>query len=473
MREFLFAASSRLTDALPVLGARLLDHAVRPVTGSRALSAIFARRNRAIMRRVRHARRFLVIADSHIGDAVLSQSALTAIRDYFPDAAIDYVVNRTAAALIEGNPEATRVIPLFASTHFPSAEEVDAVRRLVQRGSYDLCLVLSPFLTQEELAGPDQPLVSILSHAADMVRNDGDPRCVNHLAHQQYHFVRSLLALIARPVRGGVFRGVRTTYDDEAIAHAAAFSDDAGISEGAPVVMLNPDAASVFNMMPFASQSALLEGIARNTPSETVVLLGAGHTAKGIGQRLLESLPSALRQGVRIIPPGMPLAAYAALIDRADVFVTGDTGPLHLAASRRYARSGNHQFRNATAIQSCFGATMPRMSGYDSEQPGYIPSNQDAPSWCYQAGSRCRNITCLNKMMKTCRTVRCFERVDVHALVHRISTYVDDCAKHATAASAPAIRFADAEPDEVSAPGCGARVQLSRRFGWSGEPVSP
>jgi hypothetical protein len=133
-----------------------------------------------------------------------------------------------------------------------------------------------------------------------------------------------------------------------------------------------------------------------------------------------------LRARIRIIPRAMRLEVYSALLDRADVFVTGDTGPLHLAASRKYSRSGSHQFRNRTAILSCFGATTPRTSGYDSFHQGFLDSNQDAPAWCYQAGSRCRNITCLNKMFKTCNTVRCFEQVDVSALAALVVSYVNE-----------------------------------------------
>ena len=197
MRRFLFAGSSYLTDALPVFGAQLLDRAVRPIAGSRALSALFARRNAAIMRRVRNARRFLVISDIHIGDAIMAQSALTAIRDYFPDAFVDYVVNRTAATLIEGNPEATRVIPLFANGQFPSPQEMTVLRRIILHGKYDLCIVLSPFMAVDDLAPADQPVVSILSHAPEMVHNDGDPGRVNHFSYQQY----LLCPLAARPDR--------------------------------------------------------------------------------------------------------------------------------------------------------------------------------------------------------------------------------------------------------------------------------
>jgi hypothetical protein len=97
---------------------------------------------------------------------------------------------------------------------------------------------------------------------------------------------------------------------------------------------------------------------------------------------------------------------------------------LHLAAASRLSRTGRHHFRNRTALLSIFGATPARMSGYDSVQPGYLPANQAAPSWSYTAESPCRNITCVNKIFKTCRDLRCFEAVDITALAGRIREYL-------------------------------------------------
>jgi hypothetical protein len=157
---------------------------------------------------------------------------------------------------------------------------------------------------------------------------------------------------------------------------------------------------------------------------DTMFLVGAGHTEAGIGERLITALPESLRGRVRIVPASMPLATYAAVIDFADVFISGDTGPLHLAAARRHARSGANVFRNRTAVLSVFGATPPRMSGYDSTQPGYLAASQDAPSWCYQAGSPCRNVTCVNKLFKTCQNVRCFAEVDRDRLADLVVHYL-------------------------------------------------
>lgn len=215
--------------------------------------------------------------------------------------------------------------------------------------------------------------------------------------------------------------GVRVTLSDSALDRAGHLAYEMGLSDDRAVVFFNPDEAFRFTRIPFDKQAALLS---RMVKSNATVLLGEGHTDAGIGLRLKEALAPPLRARIRIVPAALPLDAYAALIDLSDVFVSGDTGPLHVAAARKYSRTNRFVFRNRTAILSIFGATPARMSGYDSLQSGYLPAHQDAPSWCYSSGSPCRNITCLDKMLKTCRTVRCFEQMDVEILAGRINAYL-------------------------------------------------
>jgi len=266
---------------------------------------------------------------------------------------------------------------------------------------------------------------NFLTYAPTIVRNERQPFPINHFAYQTYRFTRDLLSLVAKPGRGEQFKDLRLTLDDSAVEQALWFASDAALSPDVPVIMFNPDAASRFTLMPFDKQADLLGHLAQSKAS---VLLGAGHSETGIGERLNASLALNSCARVKIIPTKLSLEAYSALIDFCDVFISGDTGPLHLAAARRYSRSGRYVFRNRTAVMGLFGATPSRMSGYDSLQPGYLPANQDAPSWSYTAGSPCRNITCLNKMYKTCLTVRCFEEVDVEGLAGRIMTYLQGLA---------------------------------------------
>ncbi len=422
----LLEVASRLTGRLPRAGARILNATLRPVAGSRLLTAMLARRNRRVMRGLKSFRNFLVVPDIHIGDAVMSQSALAAIRDFFPAARVDYLVNRTAFPLIEGNSEATRVLPFFANGSFPSAADLNALQNLIQDERYDLVLNFCPYINDRDIGLPGTGLIDIMSHAPAVVRNERRPAVINHFAFQTYGFTFALLSLVARPARPEAFPGLQVKVGDAAVEDARLFAASAGLPARTPVVMFNPDAASPFTRLPDEKLARLLAAIAR---LDATILVGAGHTEAGIGERIVATLPSSLRSKAVLVPASLSLEAYTALVDLCDVFVTGDTGPMHLAAARRSSRSGRHDFRNRTAVLSIFGATPARMSGYDSFQPGYLPANQEAPAWSYTAGSPCRNITCVDKIFKTCSDIRCFDEVDIEALAGRIEEYLKSLAR--------------------------------------------
>ncbi|MCX6559038.1 MAG: glycosyltransferase family 9 protein [Candidatus Aminicenantes bacterium] len=421
LQKAFFDGTSRVTEAFPGLGAAAIDVIGRLSIGNPWLAAYGRRRSRRTIRAVRSFDRFLVIPDIHIGDAVMTQAALVALRDFFPQARIDYLVNKTAFPLIEGHPDATRVLPFFSDGSFISRPDLDALRGLVRRERYDLCVNFGPFVKNRDIVPGGGRILNIMDRSPDMLRNERDPHKINHFIWQFYWFVRELLSLRTPIRRRTDFRGVRLTIKAAAVDRARAFLARAGLPAGLPLILCNPDGASPYTRIHPLAFRELLRSLAG---LEVRVLMNSGHTVAGIGERLRDSLPPGLRPRVTIIPPDMPVDAYAAIIDHCDAFVSGDTGPLHLAAARRYLFEGGAPFRNRTAVFSCFGATPARMSGYDSFQPGFLPANQDAPSWNTTAASPCRNISCVDKLFKTCRTVRCFERFDVAGLVDRIRSYL-------------------------------------------------
>jgi ADP-heptose:LPS heptosyltransferase len=414
LQKSFFDGLSRLTDRYPRAGSRLIDRGIRPVAAHPLLAAASAQRNRHVMRGLRSFDRFLIVPDIHIGDAVMSQSALAALRDFFPTARVDYIVNRSAHPLIDGHTEATRVLPFFSTSTFPSRADLSALEALIRGERYDLVLNFCPYVDERDIDLAGARLLNFLTHAPVILQNEQRPSEINHFAFQTYKFVRLWLSRVAAPRRRDRFPGLRVTIDEAAFEEARRFASQAGLRPEEPVIMYNPDAASPFTRMPFDKQAALLAALAR---LDAILLVGAGHTQAGIGERLVSSLAPRLRRNSRIVPTSLSLSGYAALADFCDVFLTGDTGPLHLAAARKHARSGSRVFRNRTAVLGIFGATPSRMSGYDSSHPGYLPASQDAPSRAYVAGSPCRNSSCVNKSFKTCRVVRCFEKVDVEDLV--------------------------------------------------------
>lgn len=415
VQAIFFSWTSLLTTYFPRLGRRLLDVPIRFIVGNPLVSFFFKKKNQSSLKRVRTFRRFLVHPDIHIGDAVMAQAAVTALRDFFPDAEIDFVANKSVMPLIEGNPEISHFLALYSGGVFAPDSELKNVGELIKKGNYDLCININPFLSAGDLSKASGPVFDFTTHAATMVRNEGTATEVNHIAFQYHRFVHELLGQVAAPRRLTPLAGVGVRLVDSAFEEAAQFLE--GFPADRTIVLMNTDTASPYTRLPFAYQVDLVIRLLKDGVS---LLIGAGHVDVGIGNRLFEAIPTELRPRVRLIPAKMSLPAYAALSDQADLFISGDTGPMHIAAARKYSRTGKYKVRNQTAVLCFFGATPARMSGYASNQAGYFAANQEAPSWTFVAASPCRNITCLNKLFKTCKTVRCFEVLDLDQVMQSI-----------------------------------------------------
>jgi heptosyltransferase-2 len=420
--RILFQTFSLLTDRFPRLGARSLNTIIFLLTGSRYATKKCLRKNIERLNRIGDFGRILVIGDLNIGDAVNLQSSISALRDFFPSAEIEYIFNSSAADLIDGNPEVSTLWPVLTGQTLPSENDVRQVNRILKKHQYDLILNFCPFLKRNHLHAERDRVVNFFSLASVFIRNENRTAEPNHIVYQTYQILHDLFSGFMPPPPRKLFEGVNITISDRAIKQARNFLTSKSLLWQNPLILYNTDAASRFSRIPFQLQGSIIKQLAQ---LPALILLGAGHTERGIEIKLLNLLPASKRSKVVIIPPSMPLDSYAALIDFADVFITGDTGPLHIASAHKCARSKHYKFRNRTAIFSIFGASSARIYGYDSNRPGFFPAHQEAPSHVYIAKSPCRNITCINKMAKTCKTVRCFQSLDTEKIVFDISSYLN------------------------------------------------
>ncbi len=420
-QKFLFHLTSLLTTWFPRGGAWFFNTLIPPIAGNKLLIAHLNRKNEKIIRSVKKFEKILVIPDIHLGDAILAQGALKAFKDYFPDAQIDYIVNKIIASVIEGNPNISNLYPVFTGGVFPKESDIEQVRRIAAATDYDLCFNCSPFFEGTHLFPKGQKILNFLSVAPQVVRSDMDRSGNIHIAFNGYDMPFQLLSKFYKPKRAEAFTGVPLTLTDRAVQESVNFLKEKKIDSSKPIVFLNPDTASPFTRIPVVDQARILKQLAEMDLS---ILLGVAYTAKGIETELLSMMNEEEKKKVTIVPATVSLDGYSALIDLADVFISGDTGPLHLAAARKVSRSGQHSFRNKTFVISVFGATPPRLSGYDSVDPLYLPANQDVLSRTYVSESPCRNITCVNKMAKTCKNIRCYETLNTDRILTDIKAFL-------------------------------------------------
>ncbi len=409
------------------MGARLLD-TVCSLIGNEAVVAASLRASIRILKQVSWEKlhKILVVSDLNIGDAVNIQAPISVVKDYFPEAKIDYIINKHAKDLIEGNPEINRLFPVFTGSPYPSPCDFENIRRISATGCYDVILNFCPFFRRKIFAGgKGNPAVIGPATLIYMFMNSASKReRKNHVLYQTSRFVDRIFSAVAN------HRRVRSEYktnvylSDEAVENAQKFLKSEKIGNSGATVFLNPDTTSKFTRIPEGSQARILKKLMK-VPKIKNVLVGAGHESKGIENRILAMLPESDSKKVHIIPDSMPLSAYAVLIDFADVYITGDSGPMHIAAAFKHSVSRKYAFRNKTAVFCIFGSTPAKIYGYDSHRGNYISSAQDAPSYIYISDSPCRNITCINKRAKTCRNLRCFAYLDTDRIVRDISSYVE------------------------------------------------
>lgn len=416
-----FDLTSKLTAQFPKEGAWLFDHTLIPAIGNKLVKRLSERHNLRIVRSVPSFQRILVISDIHIGDSILAAGGVSAFRDYFPDARIDYVVKRSVACLFEGNSEISHLYPVFTGDRFPDRADLEAVQKLVRENQYDLYLNCCPFIENKQITPGGRKVLNMVTAAPSVLLNLTRDEGYCHFMYQTYDLPGNLLRRVADKKRSGAFTGFPVTLSDGAYEQAQKFLVENQVPRDQHLFFLNPDTASRYNRMRFEHQLTLLRGLLALGGH---VLLGSGFTAKDIERRLEERLTGEERSRLTIVPKTLALDAYAALVDSADIFISGDTGPLHIAAARKVSKSGNIRFRNRTFVVSVFGATNARMSGYDSTDPRFPPADQNAPSRCYVSESSCRNITCMNKMAKTCEEVRCFESLNVEKILSDIRLHL-------------------------------------------------
>lgn len=417
--KFFFRLTSVITDYFPKAGALFLDFSIENIVGSKILSKFFSLKAKNTIKKLKKYDRFLVVSDLNIGDSIICSSGVAALRRIFPMAEIDYVIKKSTKNLIEGNQDISNLYPIFTGAPFPNENDLVELVKISENKDYDLIINFSPMINDKIFRKGNVINFSLIM--TELVRNEKFKNSINNISYQTYHFIENLFRHLLPADYNIYFDGTKIYLPASAIEKAKKFLIDNDISEQAQIILFNPDATAKFTRIPFEIQLELLKKFSK---LNCTILLGEGHIEKDIDKRLIKSMGTNYLQKIKVIPRDFSLEEYTALIDFSDIFITGDTGPLHLATARKYLREDRLSLRNKTAVFSIFGSTPPRIYGFDSTKSGFFPSNQDAPSRTFISKTSCRNITCINKSAKTCQQVRCFQELDIDEIILEAENYL-------------------------------------------------
>jgi lipopolysaccharide heptosyltransferase II len=323
------------------MGSRLQIYDRRERALVAAADAVLAAAARVVRLRERprpaEARRILVLRLERIGDLVMALDAIAAVRATWPAARLDLAVGSWNADLARTLQEVDRVITLDASWLAREARGLAPgamVRRaLAWRGeAYDLAINLEGDIRSNLLLALSGAPVRVgfdmagggplLTHRAAF-----DPRA--HTATNTLALVAAAAAAFGVPLRLAERRWPRLRLPPEAHARADALLAGAGGSGGRPCLGLHTGGGRPIKQWPprrFGEAISQLAGAA----GAAVVLTGAASD-----RPLVDEARAAIAPGVPVVDlcGALDLPALAAVLARLDLYVTGDTGPMHLAAA--------------------------------------------------------------------------------------------------------------------------------------------
>jgi lipopolysaccharide heptosyltransferase III len=318
--------------------------------------------------------RVLLIRLRLIGDVVLSTPVIRALRRRFPDATLTYLVERDAAAVVTGNPHLDEVLVVERSRGAMRVLDDLRLAWRLRRRRFDVVIDMH--------GGPRSSWLAFATGAPQRVGYD--------VAGRRWMYTRT----VARPrelrprhsvlnqwdLLGGIDGWVDTApqpamdavempLDQASDARIAGRLSAAGVRPGDALIVVHVSANNPFRRWPEPAFMELVAGLARVASNRRVILSSgpsdreaAGRIAAGARERLgSAAAPRVLDFGE------FDLSELHALIGRSQLFVGGDSGPLHIAATTR------------TPVVAIYGPTLPvRSSPWRS--PDLITESVEVPN---------------------------------------------------------------------------------------------
>lgn len=288
---------------------------------------------------------------------VFTTPAVSALRARFPDAHLSYLVEPPAAPVVRSHPSLDDVIvaPARTSAHRGQRLRAElALIRTLRRRRFDLAIDFH--------GGPRASLITWLSGAPERVGYDVTGRTwmytkvvhrprslrARHSVENQWDLLRALGIDPPDRVRYPVTMAIDVTAAGEVERRLR----DAGVPSDARLIVVHVSAGNPFRRWPIASFAAVAATLARDSSRHRVIVT-SGPSEQHASAEAIDAARTVLGAELahRVVKCGeFSLTELRALVERAALYIGGDSGPMHIASASR------------VPMVSLYGPTLPARS---------------------------------------------------------------------------------------------------------------
>ena len=291
-----------------------------------------------------------------IGDVVFTTPIPRAVKRVFPGAHVAYMVEEAAAPVVAHNPYIDDLIVIRRARGWQRLRDDLALARRLRRAHYDVVVDLH--------GGPRSSWLTWASGARQRIGYDVQGRSwmyttlvarprelrARHSVVNQWDLLEAIDGWPKGPPDPAA-DAVDMPEDPAAVASIERRLAAAGVEPGHDLIVAHVSAGNPFRRWPEPAFTELLTRLAEVSERRRIVI-SSGPSDREAAQRIVRAARQRLGPATeRIVEFGeFDLAELRALIGRSRLFIGGDTGPLHIAATTR------------TPIVGIYGPTLPARS---------------------------------------------------------------------------------------------------------------
>jgi lipopolysaccharide heptosyltransferase I len=345
--------------------------------------------------------KILIVKLGAVGDVVHTLPSLRSLRETFPDAYIAWIVEEKSKDVITGNPGLDELIVFERKriqkglrgwkTFVPSLRETAGLIRRIRGHSFDIAVDFQTLFKSG--------LITYLSGAKKRIGFD-KWRELNRLftnlrvKSQREHAVDKYLELVeaigARPDPAPV----KIKYSAEDELYVKEFMEKEGLN-GKRWAALNPGASWPSKLWGCERYALLCDSLA-DAGIPVVIIWGPGEEGLvGDIMRQAKSRP--------VVAPKTSIKQLASLLEKAGLYVGGDTGPLHISVAM------------GTQVVGIYGPSDPKRNGPYGEGHRVLQAD----------------VKCASCWKRSCGKMECMEKVTVDEVVRAVKEQI-----HASTGSA-------------------------------------
>lgn len=259
--------------------------------------------------------RILIIRLAPLGETVLTTPVIRALRQHFRDAYIAYMVAPTREALVSANPHLNEVLTYQTS--------VPKLIYQMARQKFQMAVVLQPtfrLVLHTFLARIPFRVGFKTNAGGKKLLNLAVPNNTAQHETERYLDVVRALGIEVGNTEPEVF------VDTVGKAWVNNFLEDRKLNDGSPIIGLNPGAATVYRRWHASNFATLADRLHETYDAHIIITTGPREG------ELADQVADAMSHSPVIVNQATPMQ-LAALLRRCNLYISNDTGPMHLSTA--------------------------------------------------------------------------------------------------------------------------------------------